>query len=254
MGISVLHSIIANHHCKSFFRFQIDIVALFISRQALIYTLPPKLLQVSIDGCLNTMEPRLIPETSPTETLMAVENAGEMESWRNACGGSVVQLENIGEQIHMFTELAAKVGVPQRNLAICTQSRTFLVLSQMQGKYTPGNFPVNSSLWDLLCFCCDDIETVSKPFLSDGENDCPVCTPGVPLCEKCADRELQMCFLCYSCLPGWSPQTKREQLLESVWTGQQDLIEEQATYRSPTVGLADLVFEKGEMFETLVRD
>ena len=42
------------------------------------------------------MEPRLIPEKSPTDNFMKVENAGEMESWRNAREGSTVQLENAG--------------------------------------------------------------------------------------------------------------------------------------------------------------
>ena len=86
--------------------------------------------------------------------------------------------------------LAARLNIPERML-ICwpdIASKTFVV--GISGDKRPGDYPVNSHLWDCLCNICDDV-------LVDGTRECPKCciTSCAPCLRLRPGREL--CFLCH---------------------------------------------------------
>ena len=163
-----------------------------------------------------------------------------------------------GNDIRILTELAAKLDVPQRCLAVCMQTRQFIVMSKMFGSYLPGCFPVvgGTSMWTSHCFCCDDILTDSKAFLPDDEDRCRMCHPDPTLgfCKRCVDSNI--CFLCRSSLEDWKPADRREELLNSSWNDPEK-IDSQPASRSAFVRLARIhpcEASDADVFCTLVRD
>ena len=104
-----------------------------------------------------------------------------------------------------LTTLAALINVPQRCIsAICPGS---FYIHCFQGRTPPGNYPVNTYVCDDHCHICDD-------FLVQESRHCIAC--GVFSCPRCFTET--SCWLCVSEEKGYQPQSRREVLLDEVYS------------------------------------
>ena len=111
---------------------------------------------------------------------------------------------------HSLMRLSKELNIPQRCLEAVSQKQ--FTVHYFRGFTGIGCCPVNSSLWQLHCNCCDDLILAGSPHTNDLCH-CPECD--LQACSACVRNE--RCFICrcYESDEGnaFEPSCLREELL-----------------------------------------
>ena len=90
----------------------------------------------------------------------------------NSMSGGWTFCEAIVSPSHSLMRLSKELNIPQRCLEAVSQKQ--FTVHYFRGFTGIGCCPVNSSLWQLHCNCCDDLILACSPYTNDLCN-CPEC-------------------------------------------------------------------------------